>query len=110
MRTSLKVVVFGAALALSAAIASPAAAQRGTRASDADRTARREAMKERRDAAIQKRENMTPEQKAAFKAQATAYREKRTALMADVKAGKIDRKTAAEQLKAWRESNRPAKP
>ena len=28
----------------------------------------------------------------------------------EVKAGKIDKKTAAEQLKAWREAHKPAKP
>ena len=116
MRTSLKVAVFGAALALTAAIASPAAAQQGTTrtGSTGDRAARREQMhqqmQERRAAATQRRESMSEEQKAARKAQAEAYREKRSALMADVRAGKIDRKNAAEQLKAWREANRPARP
>ena len=39
-----------------------------------------------------------------------AYQDERKSLMEQVKAGTIDKKTAAEQLKAWREAHKPAKP
>ncbi|MEP6692045.1 MAG: hypothetical protein ABJD07_12875 [Gemmatimonadaceae bacterium] len=60
---------------------------------------------ERRERLRERFEHGTPEQKSWLKAYATERRQ----LHADVKAGKIDRKTAAAQLKAWRTTNKPPK-
>ena len=58
----------------------------------------------------QRAASLSPEQKAALKAYSEAYRAERKSLSAQVKAGTLDKKSAAEQLKAWRKANRPKKP
>ena len=65
---------------------------------------------EQRAARKAKLEALTPAQRDAMKARMKEYREQRKSLMEQVKAGKIDRKTADEQLKAWREAHKPSKP
>lgn len=109
MKRSLRMVALGSAFILSIAAASTAGAQ-GQGPSAADRAARRERMKEHGAMMRQKFESLSPEQKAAFKAYREAYKTERMSLRAQVKAGTLDRKNAAEQLKAWREANRPKKP
>ena len=79
-----------------------------------------------RDHARERRDAMTPEQREVLRARGSmaagrarpepsaaqkefnrVLREKRQALRADVAAGKLDRKTAAEELRAWMKANRP---
>jgi hypothetical protein len=48
-----------------------------------------------------------PAPSAAQKAYAKALRAEEKSLHAQVKAGTITKKSAAEQLKAWREANKP---
>jgi Spy/CpxP family protein refolding chaperone len=107
MKTSLKMVAFGSALVLSIVAASTASAQGKPGA--ADRAARKERLKEHGAIMRQKLESLSPEQKAALKAYRDAYKAEKMSLRAQIKAGTLDKKTAAEQLKAWREANRPAK-
>ena len=75
-----------------------------------DRAARIERAKERGAVMRQKAQSLTPEQKKALKAYREAYKVERKSLGAQVKAGTLDKKSAAEQLKAWRQANRPKKP
>lgn len=109
MKTPLRMIALGSALILGLATASTAEAQ-GRVPNTADRAARRERAKEQGAIMRQRFESLTPEQKAAFKAYREAYRTERMSLRAQVKAGTLDRKSAAEQLKAWREANRPKRP
>lgn len=81
-----------------------------TRPAGADQEARREWMKEHRGEAKERWEALTPEQRDVFKAHRTAYNAERKSMMAQVKAGTLDKKTAAEKLKAWREAHKPTKP
>ncbi|MBX9927896.1 MAG: hypothetical protein K2X99_03200 [Gemmatimonadaceae bacterium] len=53
---------------------------------------------------------LTPEQKEAAKAAREQARTQRQQIAADVKAGKITKEQAREQLKALRDARRPAKP
>lgn len=116
MRKSLFSTLSGAALALVLS-ASVAESQATTRRPDGDPAARREAIKDRREAMKDRREDrkerieaLTPAQREAAKAHMKAYQEQRKLVHEQLKAGTIDRKTAAEKLKAWREANKPAKP
>ncbi|MEP6622765.1 MAG: hypothetical protein ABJE47_25820 [bacterium] len=86
--------------------ASSVQAQAARPGAGADAEARREWMKEHRADMKAKWETLTPEQRAAFKADMKAYQDERKSLMEQVKAGKIDKKTAAAQLKAWREEHK----
>lgn len=72
----------------------------------ADADARRAWMKEHRAELKAKWETLTPEQRATYKADMKAYEEERKSLMEQVKSGKIDKKTAGAQLKAWREEHK----
>ena len=72
-----------------------------------DAEARREFLKEHKGELKAKWESLTPDQKAAFKANFKAYQDERKSLMAQVKAGTLDKKSAADQLKAWREAHKP---
>lgn len=107
MKTSLRMA--GLAFVLSTAAVSAAGAQSG-KPNAADRAARIERAKERGAMMRQKFASLSPEQKAAFKAYMEAYKVERMSLRDQVKAGTLDKKSAAEQLKAWREANRPKKP
>lgn len=107
MKTSIRMI--GLAFTLSVVAASAAGAQTG-RPNAADRAARIERAKEHGALMRQKFESLSPEQKAAFKAHKEAYKAERMSLRDQVKAGTLDRKTAAEQLKAWREANKLKKP
>lgn len=116
MRKSLLTKLSGAALALVLS-AGVAESQATTRKTGGDPAARREAMKERREEMKERRDDrkerieaLTPAQREAAKEHMKAYQEQRKLVLEKVKAGTIDRKTAAEQLKAWREAHRPAKP
>lgn len=116
MRKSLLTMLSGAALALVLS-AGVAESQATTRKAGGDPAARREAMKERREANKERREDrkerieaLTPAQREAAKEHMKAYQEQRKIVLEQVKAGTIDRKTAAEQLKTWREAHKPAKP
>ena len=106
MKTSLGMA--GLAFILST-VAVSAGAQSG-KPNAADRAARIERAKERGAMMKQKFASLSPEQKAAFKAYMEAYKAERMSLRDQVKAGTLDKKSAAEQLKAWREANRPKKP
>ncbi len=109
MRKSILTVLSAASLAIVLSAGSASAQDKG-RPAGADPAARREAMDARRDARKARVEGLTPAQREAMKEQAKAYQEQRKALMEQVKAGTLDRKSAAEKLKAWREANKPAKP
>ena len=62
---------------------------------------------ERREQAKERAKNATPEQKTYAKALA----EEQKSIRAQVKAGTLDRKSAADALKAWRAANpAPKKP
>ena len=91
--------------------------ERMRNATPEERKAVRERVRERRDA-------LTPDQRAAMRSSgagaargtpptpaqkefAHALREKRQALRADVAAGKLDRRAAAEELRSWMKLNRP---
>ncbi len=126
-------IFFALAAALSAA---PIAAQaQSTTAPTAAGAPRREQAAERREAMQQRRaarQAMTPEQRAAARTQAQerfnamppeqqqflrdqrAYsqglREKSRELRTQVTAGTLTRDAMAEQLKAYRQANRPARP
>ncbi len=104
MRKSLMTGALALALVFSAHTAS---AQARTRPDGADATARREWLKEHRDAAKKRWEDLTPAQRDAFKDWVKTYEAERKTLMEQVKAGKLDKKSAAEQLKAWRETHKP---
>ena len=111
--TTLSFAALVLALSASSAHAQGARGRAGAGAgagASADGEARRAFMKEHRGEMKAKWESLTPAQRDAYKAQMKAYHEERKSLMAQVKAGTIDKKTAAEQLKAWREAHRPAKP
>ena len=109
--TTLSFAALVLALSASSAHAQGARGRAGAGAgASADGEARRAFMKEHRGEMKAKWESLTPAQRDAYKAQMKAYHDERKSLMAQVKAGTIDKKTAAEQLKAWREAHRPAKP
>jgi hypothetical protein len=104
MKTSLKMLAIGSALVIAVAATAHAQATSGT-----TRAARIERAKERGAVMRQRAQSLSPEQKAALKAYRDAYRAERKSLSAQVKAGTLDKKSAAEQLKAWRQANRPKK-
>ena len=108
MKTSHRMVVLGSAFLISV-VAGTAGAQSG-KPSAADRAARIERAKERGAMMRQKFASLSPDQKAALKAYMEAYKAERMSLRDQVKAGTLDKKSAAEQLKAWRQANRPKKP
>ncbi len=125
-------IFFALAIALSAA---PFAAEAQSTTAPTAGAPRREAASERREAMRQRQEArkaMTPEQRAETRARAQerfralppeqqqfvrdqrAYsqglREKSRELRAQVTAGTLTRDAMAEQLKAYRQANRPARP
>jgi hypothetical protein len=125
-------IFFALAVALSAA---PIAAEAQSTTAPTAGAPRREAAAERREAMRQRQEArraMTPEQRAEARARAQerfkalppeqqqflrdqrAYsqglREKARELRAQVTAGTLTRDAMAEQLKAYRQANRPARP
>lgn len=109
-----KTVLTTLSLAALALVISSSSAQaqgaRGRAGAGADVAARRAWMQEHRADLKAKWESLTPEQRDAYKAHLTAYRDERKSLMEQVKAGTLDKKTAATQLKAWREANKPTTP
>jgi Spy/CpxP family protein refolding chaperone len=106
MKKSLKMVAFGSVFVLGITAASTAGAQAPT-TGVRDGASRREHIREHRAHIREKLHTLSPEQRAAWKAYQKAYQAERKALREQVKAGTLDKKTAAEQLKAWREANRP---
>ncbi len=125
-------IFFALALAISAA---PIAVQAQSTTAPTAGAPRREAASERREAMRQRQETrkaMTPEQRTEARARAQerfaalspeqqqfvrdqrAYsqglREKSRELRAQVTAGTLTRDAMAEQLKAYRQANRPARP
>ena len=123
MRTALILIGVAATLAAGPAAAQTSGGGRGA----AGRAAPPTNLGRERQAAIRERiRNATPEQREALRARGSmaagrarpepsaaqkefnrVLREKRQALRADVAAGKLDRKTAAEELRAWMKANRP---
>jgi hypothetical protein len=108
MKTSMKMAALGSVFVLSLTAVSAAGAQ-GTAGVGA-RVRARERVRDHRADVRQHLATMTPAQKAAYKAYEKAYLKERKLLHEQIEAGTLTKESAAEQLKAWRQANRPPTP
>lgn len=109
MKTSLKMLAFGAGLIVSAAAVSSAQAQ-GTAARTRPLAHDRARVREHQSEVRTRLSAMTPQQREAYRAYEKAYLAERRQLRSQLEAGTMTKETAAEQLKAWRKAHRPPTP